>query len=75
MRNYTDKSQHQTFNGSVINSDIKQIGESTEIDNSTTNNDINPEKKKKSLWKKITVGVLIAVIASAVWYFIQILIE
>ena len=61
---YTDKSQHQTFNERVTNSDIKQIGESYEID-------INTKKQKTPLWKKIAVGVIIAVIASVIGYFIQ----
>ena len=73
MGDYTDKSQHQTFNGNITNSDIKQIGVVGKIDSSTTNNDIKIETPKTPLWKKIAVGVVIMVIASAIWHFIQIL--
>jgi len=56
----------------VENNVIKQISEVSVIDNSTVNNDSG---KKKSLWKKIIIGVVIAVMASAIWYFMQKIIE
>lgn len=56
----------------VENPVIKQISESRVIDNSTVSvNNGSDGGKKKSLWKQITVGVIIAVIASTIWYFIQ----